>query len=47
VADCFPEFSNKEGSSVGDYAVRKAIEAPYITEEDFAKVNGCYSGITR
>jgi len=47
VADYFLEFSNKEGSSVRDYAVRKAIEAPYITEEDFTKVNGYYSGITR
>jgi hypothetical protein len=47
VADCFLEFSNKKGSSVRDYAVRKAIEALYITEEDFAKVNGYYSRITR
>jgi hypothetical protein len=47
VADCFLEFSNKEGSSVGDYAIREAIEALYITEEDFTKVNGYYSGIIR
>jgi hypothetical protein len=45
VADCFLEFSNKEGSSVRDYAISKAIEALYITEEDFAKVNSCYSRI--
>jgi hypothetical protein len=45
VADCFLEFSNKEGSSVRDYTIRKAIEALYITKEDFAKVNSYYSGI--
>jgi hypothetical protein len=47
VADYFLEFSNKEGSSVRDYAIRKAINALYITEEDFAKVNSCYSRIIR
>jgi hypothetical protein len=47
VADYFLEFSNKEGSFVRDYAIRKAIKALYITEEDFAKVNSYYSRIIR
>jgi hypothetical protein len=46
VADCFLEFSNKEGSSIRGYTVKKAIKALYITEEDFAKVNSYYSRIT-
>jgi hypothetical protein len=45
VADYFLEFSNKEGSSIRDYTIIKAIKALYITEEDFAKVNSCYSRI--
>jgi hypothetical protein len=46
VADCFLEFGDKKGPSVQDDTVREAIEALYVTEEDSAKVDSCYSGVT-
>ena len=46
MADCFLEFGDKKGPSVRDDTVREAMEAPYVTEEDSAKVDGCYSGVT-
>ena len=46
MADCFLEFGDKKGPSVRDDTVREAIEAPYVTEEDSAKVDGCHSRVT-